>query len=707
MPARWRFIGRALQAAACTFALALTLLLHGSLLAGQEGRAARAANDEPAPAASLVLTKTVGTQPAACAATDAISVLAGTEVVYCYEAANTGPLTLALHDLEDSRLGTILAQHAYTLAPGATTWVTRASVVTATVPVTITNAATWTAAAGGGNDSLPVMASDRATVTVVPLQPALLLTKTVGTDTNACAATKQISVFAGDTVVYCYRTQNTGNVTLTLQSLADSRLGALLPGAVILPPQQSHEVRRSRAVTLSVTNAATATAIPALGAPTPVQAFDSAAVIVHKVALSLTKTVGTEPGVCAASAHATVLEGTPVVYCYRATNRGDVPLTVHSLVDDKLGAIFGGRSLTLAPGATAQELHTTAAVITTTNHATWTAFVTGTGGLHASAWATATVDVIPLRAGLSLSKTVGTTPGVCATTRDIFVRPPTKVYYCYAVTNTGNVALPYHGLEDYSDRRNPPGRIILPQGTPLNLPPGASISTVQMGIEVMEQPTVTVSNAAVWNAWVNQRLSAAAGASARVRVGNAQIAVDMGAARAGEPCGGASVLIAPPGTAVQFCLGVRNTGNITLTHHSVTGSINRQIDETLAPSATLVLSRTDFPLTDITHTVSVVSSGTEEGLSFSAGGQGTVRFLIDSDGDSIPDSIEGYADLDGDGDPNALDEDSDGDGISDRAECGPDPLHPLATTPGIYDFLNPDVPVAQARHVYLPVVELK
>ena len=52
---------------------------------------------------------------------------------------------------------------------------------------------------------------------------------------------------------------------------------------------------------------------------------------------------------------------------------------------------------------------------------------------------------------------------------------------------------------------------------------------------------------------------------------------------------------------------------------------------------------------------------------------------LDSDNDTIPDSVEGRAerrDTDGDGVPDYLDQDSDGDGISDRDEAGPDGTMP-------------------------------
>lgn len=62
----------------------------------------------------------------------------------------------------------------------------------------------------------------------------------------------------------------------------------------------------------------------------------------------------------------------------------------------------------------------------------------------------------------------------------------------------------------------------------------------------------------------------------------------------------------------------------------------------------------------------------------------------DSDGDGIPDSVEGSADTDGDGVKDSLDTDADDDGISDSEEAGPDPRNPVDSDgDGIPDFKDP------------------
>ena len=94
------------------------------------------------PAPAIVLTKTVGTTPGVCAATDEITVPAGTEVYYCYQVENTGDVAFNFHDLEDSELGVILDNFPYTLSPGA---FSPQVIVPETINITTTNCATWTA----------------------------------------------------------------------------------------------------------------------------------------------------------------------------------------------------------------------------------------------------------------------------------------------------------------------------------------------------------------------------------------------------------------------------------------------------------------------------------------------------------------------------------------------------------------------------------
>lgn len=89
-------------------------------------------------------------------------------------------------------------------------------------------------------------------------------------------------------------------------------------------------------------------------------------------------------------------------------------------------------------------------------------------------------------------------------------------------------------------------------------------------------------------------------------------------------------------------------------------------------------------------TPDIGEGGGEEGGGEEGGGGDIGGEITDSDGDGIPNDVEGLGDADGDGIPNYLDLDSDGDGIPDAVEAGPDPTNPIDTDmDGTPDYLDP------------------
>ena len=215
-------------------------------------------------------------------------------------------------------------------------------------------------------------------------------------------------------------------------------------------------------------------------------------VTVFQATIELTKTVGTDAGVCAASDAIEVAPGTDVYYCYEVRNTGTYTLPLHDLVDSEKGAIFTGLAYDLAPGASIDTVAaglTVSATITQTvvNTATWTAYEDG--GPSAVATDMATVTVLP--PSIELTKTVGTDAGVCATTDLITVTSGTDVYYCYEVRNTGTYTMSLHDLED-----NELG--ILLAGFYYDLGPGDSVDTVAAGLTFSATLTETTVNTATW-----------------------------------------------------------------------------------------------------------------------------------------------------------------------------------------------------------------
>jgi hypothetical protein len=87
------------------------------------------------------LQMTVGSDPGVCAVTDSITVPFGSNATYCYEITNTGTVPVNTHTLVDDTLGNILNSFIYTLAPGASAFLT----TTAPIFSPTYSTANWTA----------------------------------------------------------------------------------------------------------------------------------------------------------------------------------------------------------------------------------------------------------------------------------------------------------------------------------------------------------------------------------------------------------------------------------------------------------------------------------------------------------------------------------------------------------------------------------
>jgi len=221
--------------------------------------------------------------------------------------------------------------------------------------------------------------------------------------------------------------------------------------------------------------------------------------------LVMTKTVGTDPAVCATTDEIAVVEGTDVYYCYQMENTGDVTLTYHTVTDSELGVLLGPDFVAnVGPGSVVYFTETTSIMMTTVNTATWDVRDDQGGTIIATDSDTATVNVVS--PSIEMTKTVGTDPAECAMTDVLVVgQPSTEVYYCYTVNNTGDVTMPVHSLVD-----DMLGTLL--DGEPYDLGPGESFSLFPVTATI----TSTITNVATWTASIPGGPSVMATASATV-----------------------------------------------------------------------------------------------------------------------------------------------------------------------------------------------
>ena len=333
--------------------------------------------------AAIMVTKGVGTPDGVgCPKAETITVTAGTTVIYCYEVTNIGSVTLTHHTVVDGQFGTILTNQVYTLNPIPQPH----SSVLFTIPQKIlestTGIVTWTATTVNSISGtvtgvdITAVATDSATVFV----PSIEMTATVGIDPDECAQSTSIYVPSGEVVYRCLTVKNIGRSTLTLHEategltkadgtlLFDNRVYALKPQqqinsmalGLIMSETVTQTVHKSfvwRTATDLASIYATATATSAVKIPLPRIAFS--------------KTVGTKPDGCATTTEITVLANTPITYCYRVINSGDVPLAVQTVVDSELGTLISKTPLLLQPAQSGEFTIRRVVTETMNSSATW------------------------------------------------------------------------------------------------------------------------------------------------------------------------------------------------------------------------------------------------------------------------------------------------------------------------------------------------
>lgn len=186
---------------------------------------------------------------------------------------------------------------------------------------------------------------------------------------------------------------------------------------------------------------------------------------------------------------------------------------------------------------------------------------------------------------LNVVKTIGLDPAFCGNDAYLLVEAGTTVYYCFTVINNQGATLIQHTVVD-----SQLGTIV--EDLFLDVPVSGSTFITRS-----HTANASASNTVTWTAFTQQEQTVAGTASAELEVGTAALAVVKLAAES-DTCAGSTNLEVPSGANVWYCVQITNTGDFTFTQHNISDpqlGINVDVDQELAPGATVTLSNNEIP----------------------------------------------------------------------------------------------------------------
>lgn len=365
-----------------------------------------------------------------------------------------------------------------------------------------------------------------------------------------------------------------------------------------------------------------------------------------QLSIVLTKTVGVNPGVCAATTAIVVNQGTSVYYCALVRNTGNVTLTTHTLSDPALGLNVTA-SLPVAPGE----------VVSITN-----VLVAGLGPILANRTLSNTLTLTSTGAGLSNSqrasaqvivptidvvKTVGASPADCvASSASWSTYAGAWRYYCVTVRNASPFTFTQFTLVDPLLNLNQPVALMLPPSGTVQID-NALLNTL-LGQPTLLGPIKTIAlpeNTAVIPDTVNNVIVTATGGGQTV----------TGAPLRATNSAAATVIWSKP----AITRTITTVGTDAVATRTITVTVYGQGNS--APSAQL-------PLRDRAVHLRVVSGNSRNNGPYPAqltNAQGQVIFRYVSYGPEtavqaaapqvcIPETVTLWVDLDGDGGPDGV-----------------------------------------------------
>lgn len=283
---------------------------------------------------------------------------AGDTVTYTFEVENIGNVDLVDVTVNDPRVP-VVAPASQDVAAGQTVEFTGTLLVTqADVDGgVVRNSATASGTYPGPDGDVPVETPPSTfELDTEPPVPGLSIVKSgeLTTDANGNGLAD-----VGDTIVYAFLVENTGNTTLVNVQVEDPKLAAygVLPGPITLAPGEDDSLTAAPYVVTQadvdagvVANSATARGNVPNGPettsppddfeiPTPEAAPD----------LEIEKTASLQD----ANGNGTADAGESVVYSFQVTNTGNVTLTDVSVVDERISGLVPESVDVLPPGVTA------------------------------------------------------------------------------------------------------------------------------------------------------------------------------------------------------------------------------------------------------------------------------------------------------------------------------------------------------------------
>ncbi|WP_449408277.1 DUF7507 domain-containing protein [Microbacterium maritypicum] len=483
----------------------------------------------------------------------------GDVITYTVRTTNTGNVTLTDVAVSDTLAG--LSAFTYTwpgtagrLAPGQSV----TAVATYTIKQTdmnsgsVRNVASSTAAYG----TTPVTStSGTVTTNTISASAGIVTTKSGALQSGSSGR-------AGDTIVWSLTLRNSGNVTLTGVSVADSLPGITAPVYGTWPSGTSGVLQPGQTVTATATSTISQTDVNSgavsntatgSGAPPTGAAVTSTAPATVSLAsapgIVLTKTGAVTSG------NGSV--GSTITYSFSARNTGNVTLTGVSIADPHAGLsaltyTWPGASGTLQPNqtVTATATYTVRQSDVDAGSAKNTATVSGTPPTGAAITASSgevSVATVAAAPGIAVTKTAAGGGGGVGST----------ITYTFRASNTGNVTLTGVGITD------PLAGLGALQyqwpGAAGSLAPGQTVvATAAYTVTQADVNAGVVTNTATANGTGGgTRVTAASGT---VTTSTASSAPSIAVTKVGTLSGSGAA-----GDTISYAFTVRNSGNVTLT----------------------------------------------------------------------------------------------------------------------------------------------